>query len=219
MNYKDIYNEKKHTAEQVASMIQDDWVCCTDLAAAMPVELLDALGKRSASGLVRNLRLNCSLDIEPMYALHEDAYPGITPVSWFSGNKMAKAVNAGRGDYMPCYYRDMPMLHRAFAPSDAFFARVCPMDEEGNMYVGLDGSYTYQQFEDAKHIFLEVNEHMPRAINGPKINISRVDALYESSRELPVFPPAELDEISKQIAGCIIHFETASLNQRSHSTG
>ena len=132
------------------------------------------------------------------------SYPGIfTPVSWFSGKIAKAAANRGEADIMPCYYRDMPALHREYVKLDAFMTVVSPMDKDGWFSAGVTGSYSAAQFEKAGHVFLEVNENMPWGVTAPRIHISQVTALCENNAPLPLAPPAKLDDISRAIGGHI----------------
>ncbi len=203
MNFKEEYLQKKSSPAELAKMIRNGDRICTELAGAMPADLLDAIADRCIAGDLKDVRWDCSLDVGPCKLLSPEAAKGVTPISWFSGKGMKKAVNEGRADFMACYYRDMPMLHTLFADTDVFMVRVSPMDEDGYMYVGLNGSYCYAVLEKARRVIVEVNPMVPKVVCGPKVHISEVAGLYESNASLPLLPPAKLDDISIKIAGYI----------------
>lgn len=201
--YQAEYQNKKREPEQIAAMVQSGWSCCTDIATAIPPLTRDALGKRAIAGEVTDITLHTMLDLMPMACLAPESAGIITPVSWFSGGGLRQAVNEGRGDIMPCYYRDMPALFRDYVEIDALFLTVAPMDRHGWFSAGITGSNSAQLIEKARHIFLEVNSCMPRVPSSPRVHISRVDAFCECSRELPVSPPAIINEVSRTIGGLI----------------
>ena len=199
MSVLEQYKSKLTTAAEIAALIQSGETCCTDLAAAIPTAIVGELAKRSEKGEVQNIRLDTSLDIGQYSYFTEEALRNITPVTWFSGKELAREVNKAQADVLPCYYRDMPQLHRDYAVPDVFFATVSPMDKHGYFSTGTSASYSEQTIKDAKKIYLEVNPHMPRAITGPMVHISQVTALCENDIPLPILPQTKIDETSRKI--------------------
>ena len=195
------YQQKRRTADQVAAMVESGWTCCADAAASIPRAIIEAIGRRAAAGEVAGLTFHEMLDLAPSAMF--DWPEAIRPVSWFSGKYSRAAVGRGYADVMPCYYRDMPALHREYVDLDAFMTVVSPMDEDGWFSAGVNGSYSATQFEKAKHVFLEVNENMPWGVTSPRIHISQVTALCENNAPLPITPPVQLDDISRAIGGYI----------------
>lgn len=187
------------TAEDIASRIKDGDSCVTDIAAAIPPAILNALAERAASGKVQGITLHSMLDLEPMKWLDEKTLRGITPVSWFSGSGLARLVNKGKADIMPCYYRDMPAFFRDDTKIDDLLVCVSPMDKHGYFSTGATGSNSAVQIRKARRIFLEVNSYMPRAVTAPQIHISQIAGLCENNAELPVLPPAHIDDVSRKI--------------------
>lgn len=46
MDYSDLYQKKRCSAADIAEMIGSGETCCTDIAASIPVGILNALGER-----------------------------------------------------------------------------------------------------------------------------------------------------------------------------
>lgn len=203
MSFQTLYEKKKMSAAQLAGVVQFGWSCAMDIAAAIPVSIVDALGARAAKKEIENVRLHSLLDLRPLGVLTPEAANGMIPVSWFSGGGLRKAINEGRADPMPCYYRDMPQLFERYVDLDAIFLHVSPMDKHGYFNMGVVGSNCEAFLKKAKRIYLEVNKNVPRALNSPMVHISQVTALCESDVALPVMPPAKIDEVSKKIGDFI----------------
>lgn len=200
MSVHEEYLQKRTAPEGIAGRIGSGWSCCTDIAGAIPSALLDALGQRAAAGELTDLTLHTMLDLGPLEALKA---PGITPVSWFSGGGLRGAVNEGRADLMPCYYRDMPELFRDHVEVDAFLTMVSPMDRHGYFSTGVTGSNSEILLRKAKRILLQVNANMPRVPSAPMVHISQVEALCEADSPLPITPPVEIDPVSRTIGAYI----------------
>ena len=203
MDLKELYRKKKTTPEGVAAQIKSGWSCCTDIATAVPSAILDALGVLAATGELKDIVLHTMLDLGPINALTPEAARGIIPVSWFSGSGLREAVNQGRGDIMPCYYRDMPSLFRGFIPIDALLLTAAPMDAHGYFSIGVTGSNAAALLQKARRIYLEVNANLPHVPSAPAVHLSQVTALCEAERPLPIAPPAVIDDISQIIGGFI----------------
>ena len=199
MDYAAQYREKLRTPAAIAEMVESGWNCCTDIAAAIPPAMMDAIGRRAAQGGFSGVKWNVMLDLFKTPVLTAEAFPALTPVSWFSGAGLRTAINEGRGDCVPCYYRDVPSLIGAEDGVDAVFACVSPMDKHGYFSTGCSASYSEAILRRAKRIYLEVNDRMPRTLSAPLIHISQVTALCENSAPLPIIPAAQPDEISLTI--------------------
>lgn len=203
MNFQTLYQDKLVSSGQIADFVESGWDCAMDIAAAIPVSIMAALGKRAEEKKIENVRLHALLDLQPLGVLAPEAAEGITPVSWFSGGGLRRAVNEGRADLMPCYYRDMPQLFDRYVNLDAVFLHVSPMDKHGYFSTGVVGSNCEIFIKKAKRIYLEVNKNVPRALHSPMVHISQVTALCESDAPLPVMPPAAIDDVSKKIGNLI----------------
>ena len=197
------YQRRLGSPESVAAQVRSGWSCCTDIAAAMPPALLDALGRRAAAGELEGVALHTMLDLAPSACLAPEAARGIRPVSWFSGAGLRRAVEEGRADVMPCFYHDMPRLFRDHVEVDALLCAVSPMDRHGWFSTGVSASVSQALIGKATHIFLEVNRNMPRALSGPAVHISQVTALCENDAPLPVLQAAPIDPVSRTIAALI----------------
>lgn len=203
MDFVSLYEKKKMTPEEVVSLVQPGWSCCADISGATPPVLDAALAHRAAAGEAHDVTCHTLLDIVPLGTLSPDVQTNLHTVTWFSGGGLRKAVNEGRADVMPCYYRDAPGLFTQYIDIDAYFAQVSPMDKHGYFSVSLSGSCSEAMISKAKHIFLEVNDQMPRALTAPLIHISQVDGLCETSTPLPIMPPVKIDDVSRTIGGLI----------------
>ena len=199
MQIEQLYRQKRRSAEEIATAVTSGWVCCADIAAAYPDALMNALAARED---LEEITLHTMLDVYPN-PVQQGQAAGIRPVSWFSGGGLRSAVQAGRADIMPCYYRDMPGLFTRYIQPDALFLTVSPMDRHGYFSAGVTDSNTEALLRCAKRVFVQVNDQMPRALLGPQIHISQVTALWEHSAPLPVLPPVEIDEVSRTIGGYI----------------
>jgi len=197
------FHHKMTSPEKIAAEIQPGWNCCADIGLAIPHSIYNAIGDRVRSGGLSNATMQTMLDIQPMPCYNEELKGKLNGVSWFSGAGARNAINSGYGDIFPGYYRDGAVLYNDYIDVDAYCAVVSPMDKHGYFSTGCAASISFTMIQKAKHIYLEVNENMPRAHSGPVIHISQVTALCENHVALPALPAPKLDEISNTIGNLI----------------
>lgn len=207
--FEEMYNEKKMTAETVAKQIRPGDLCACPTALAEPRTITRAIARRaredeSLKGVKHHITF-------PQYPseLYDDPdlagrYEGVL---WFVGAPARAAVNDGRADMMPCFFKDIPGLWRREVKPDVFYATVSPMDKHGYFSFGLVAAESMAQFERAERRYLEVNTRMPRTFGTALVHISQVDGLCESDEEILTFPELkskdDLDEVSLAIGNYV----------------
>jgi len=108
---------------------------------------------------------------------------------------------------LPNYYR---MVNR-HKPCNIFTAQVSPMDENGNMYIGMNQTIEYYAVKDAieqhKTIIVEVNPNLTYMNGSAAIPVEAVTLLYEVNTPeycigTPTTTPEE-DKIGEMVASLI----------------
>ncbi len=199
-DYRQEYQKKLTTAEELAARVEAGWLIGSDIALAAPTGILEALTERAEAGELSGVQVQTMLDVYPLSLyMNESIADKLTAYSWFSGAAARGAVNAGRADFIPNYYRDVPGLIRAGYDYDMFCAAVSPMDKHGYFSMATTSSLTPALLEKSKRVFLEVNDRQPRAVCGTQIHISQVDGIIEYHHELPELPVRQPDTLSSAI--------------------
>lgn len=196
------YERKKMTPEEIVSHVESGWICGSDIGLSLPPAIVQAFDRHVRRKELTDIKYHTLLEWLP-FSAYDTELPGIRGVSWFSNQYARTAINQGKADVMPAYFRDMPSLIASYERLNAAFLCVSPMDENGYFSTGPAASLSEAIMKKADRIYLEVNEHMPRSLTGPAVHLSEVDGLCEHHLELPDLPRPALDETSKQIAGYI----------------
>lgn len=202
-NFDVLYQEKLKTLKQLAGMAKPGWNFCSDIGISIPFAIYGAIGERVRSGGLSDVTMQNFLDIGAMPCYENDLSGKIRGISWFSGSGGRKAINSGHADIMPNYFHDAPSLFRDFIDIDAFCAVVSPMDKHG-YFSTCNAACSFALSRKAKHIFLEVNENMPRSAYTSFIHISQVTALCENNVPLPESSPSQVDEAGKTIGEIVV---------------
>jgi len=201
-SFTKLYSEKLSTLEQIASMAKPGWNFCSDIGISIPFAIYGAIGDRIKKGELTNISMQSWLDTDQLPFFDMDLTENVKGVSWFSGADSRSAINTGHGDVMPNYFRDAPSLFRDYIDVDAFCAVVSPMDKHG-YFSTCNAACSVELARKAKHIFIEVNENMPRSAYTSVIHISQVTALFENHKLLPEIGAAQEDETSLAVGRII----------------
>jgi acyl-CoA hydrolase len=97
-----------------------------------------------------------------------------------------KAVNEGRGDYIPVFLSEVPSLFRNnILPLDVALLQVSPPDQHGFCSLGVSVDVSRAAAETATKLIAQINPRMPRTHGDGMIHISRFDAAIEYKTPLP----------------------------------
>ncbi|NYB74707.1 acetyl-CoA hydrolase/transferase family protein [Sedimentibacter hydroxybenzoicus DSM 7310] len=200
--WKDVYNQKLLTADEIAKQIESNTMCATVIGAGEPVSIPEAIANRAINenlnGIIQITLLSISNN-----ALWEntDLKGKFDHISLFIGSDtVRKAVWDNKIEYIPAYYHQMPSYYEDYLNPDVFYAAVSPMDEHGYFSFGVSGDCSMTLKKAAKKIFLEVNENMPRTHGNCFIHINEVDAVCEHNRSLPELSSKNISDV-EQIIG------------------
>lgn len=197
------YQAKLTSRREIAERVRSGWTCYSDIASSVPYGLYEDLAARVRQGELESLKVYTIMDMGPLPFYQEDFGEHMKGWAWFSGAGAREAVNAGFGESLPCYYRDVPALLTRYVEIDAFLAVTAPMDGEGYFSFGPVGSCVEAILRKAKRVFLQVNQAVPRVLHGPRCHISQVDGLWEEEAPLPILPPVAHSEVSAVIGGLV----------------
>jgi len=128
----------------------------------------------------------------------------LNATSFFLGPGMREAVEAGRADYTPSFFFEIPSLFRdRVIPLDVALVQVTPPDRGGFCSLGVSCDVTRAAVDAAHVVIAQVNPRLPRTRGDTKLAWKRVDAFLEADTPLPEIPPAAVDETSARIAGYV----------------
>jgi acyl-CoA hydrolase len=203
MNWLDDYRSKlQSTNEAVQKINSGDRVYYAGNA-AIPQALVRALAERKDE--LQNVQLNHVLLVgeDPL------SQPGMEASfrhnSLFVGPADRKAVNEGRGDYVPIFLHQIPRLFRERIVSlDVAMVQCSPPDEHGFMSLGVETLASLAACQMAKTVIAQVNEKMPRVLGDSFMHVNRVNAIVEYTEPLPELEPKPATDVEMAIASHVI---------------
>ncbi len=165
---------------------------------AIPITLVKAMVERADE----------LKDVEIVHIHTEDEAPYSNPEyaksfhvnAFFVGSNVRKAINNGRGDYIPIFLSEVPgLIRKDILPVDVAMLNVSPPDKHGYCSLGVSLVGSFPATQKAKKIIAQVNPNMPRTHGDGFIHINKIDALVEVNDPLPEQHIPEPDETEMKI--------------------
>jgi len=192
-------NKENYTsAEEAVKLIKSGDRVYIHSVAAAPHHLLEAMTNRADE--LKNVEL-IQLHTEGPAVYTDPKYKDSFHVNaLFVGSNVRKAINEGRGDYLPIFLSETPSLFRNnILPLDVALVQVSPPDKHGFCSLGVSVDCTRAAVQKAKKVIAQVNPQMPRTHGDGMVKVSRFDAMVEYDTPLPEFKLGEPDEVEKKI--------------------
>jgi 4-hydroxybutyrate CoA-transferase len=115
------------------------------------------------------------------------------------GGHVRKAVEEGRGDFTPIFFKDVPDLLRTTLHPDVAIVQTSPPDEHGYCSLGVSVDYTKAGAESADTLIVQINKNMPRCFGDCFIHVSDMDYIVEADMPLIELQPPEISDVEKGI--------------------
>jgi len=198
MNWNELYQKKLTTAKEAVKYIPSNSRLVLGHAIAEPMSLVAAM--------VENKEQYQNVEIVHMVAMGKGAYTlpemeeHFRHNALFVGTSTREAVNAGRADYTPCYFTEVPKLFKeGYMEVDVAMIQLSRPDEKGYCSYGVSVDYSKPAAEAAKIIIAEVNEKMPYTYGESRIHISEIDHIVETSYDLVELQPPRIGAVEESI--------------------
>ncbi len=184
-------------AEAVKLISSGDRVFVHSVAAA-PHYLLEAM--TDCADELRDVEI-ISLHTEgPAPYTNPEYKESFTVNALFVGANVRKAVNEGRGDYLPIFLSETPYLFRDnILPLDVALVQVSPPDKHGFCSLGVSVDASRAAVQTADNVIAQVNPRMPRTHGDGMVHVKEFDAMVEHEIDLPEHITGEPGEIEQQI--------------------
>ncbi|MCB0236123.1 MAG: 4-hydroxybutyrate CoA-transferase, partial [Anaerolineae bacterium] len=185
MNFEQIYRRKVMDTDAAVASIRSGSRIYLGGGAGVPVQLTEALTRRSAE--LRNVELVHILTFAEAPYASAELSESFRANALFIGGNVRKAVNEGRADFTPVFLSEIPSLFRegGTLPLDAALVSLSPPDEHGFCSFGVEVGTTKPAAEAASTIIAEVNRQMPRTLGDSFIHLSRLSAIVEVDYPIP----------------------------------
>jgi itaconate CoA-transferase len=201
MELKSLYQSKLTTPAEAVGRIASGATLSMGMAMTEPPALLKALADRAAAGKVNDLKIYYfeSTRIAGETILRYELADRIHPYCMFVSAVERALIKKGKQDggrkvltYVPSNFSQSPRLLTEHIGIDTFLVTVSPIDRHGYFTFGTGNDYSSKVARAAKHLMVEVNNHMPRVYGAlAQLHISEVEVIVENNVPLPELPVHE----------------------------
>jgi acyl-CoA hydrolase len=172
------------TGEEALSVIKPGNRVFVHGGAATPHFLLRKLAERASS--LWNVEI-VSISLQGDAVIADKKYKDNFRInSLFVSQNVREAVNEGRGDYVPIFLSEIPILFRnGILPIDVALVHVSPPDKHGYCSLGVSVDIAQTAVKTAKYVIAQVNPRMPRTLGDGLVHVNEFHAMVEATEELP----------------------------------
>ncbi len=175
------YNYK--TAEEALQLVQSNQRVFLHGSAATPIHLINKLLEQK--NRLQNVEL-VSITQQGVDLNNPDLEGHFFINSLFVSKSNREAVNSSRGDYVPVFLSEIPLLFtRNILPLDVAIVHVSPPDKHGYCSLGTSVDIARAAVDTAKVVIAQVNPNMPRVHGDGFVPFSKFDAAVWIEDPLP----------------------------------
>jgi len=173
-------------------------------AAATPRLLVQAMTRHGLGAGLRDVTV-CHIHTDGEAEYTKPECEGIfRSLSFFIGANCRQAVNEGRGDYVPIFLSEIPMLfHRGIVNIDVALVQVSPPDKHGFCSLGTSVDVARAAIQNSKYIIGQVNPCMPRTFGDGIVHKSHFDTMVDGLTPLPERTPHPRSPVENAIGNLI----------------
>lgn len=199
MSWKEEYAGKICTADEAVGHIKSGDRVVVAHACAEPVVLTDAMVANAEKYGYENVEIVHMVAMGKAGYCKEGMEKHFRHNGLFLGGSTKGAVEAGRADFTPIFFSEVPELLAASLPVDVALLQVSEPDSHGYCSFGVSCDYTKAAAENAKIRIAQVNKNMPRVMGDNFIHISELDYIVAEDSQLIQLPPPKIGDVQRKI--------------------
>lgn len=186
------------TAQEALESVRSNDKVFIHTAAATPQHLIKHLVSRAPE--LENVQLyHLHTEGDASYSLPE--YQDSFRVNaLFIGGNVRKAIQEGRGSYIPIFLSEAPKLFRNnIIDLDVALVTVSPPDKHGFCSLGVSVDVSKAAVDSAKIVIAQVNKYMPRTLGDGLLHVNDIEYLVEMDEPIQEIAPHPMTAIEKKI--------------------
>ena len=199
MNWKEEYAARICTADEAAGHIRSGDRVIVAHACGEPVILTDAMVANAEKYGYENVEVVHMVAMGKAGYCAEGMEKHFRHNGLFLGASTKAAVEAGRADFTPVFFSEVPELFATTLPVDVALLQLSEPDIHGYCSFGVSCDYTKAAAENAKIRIAQVNKNMPRTMGDNFIHISQLDYIVAEDSPLIQLPPPKIGEVQRRI--------------------
>lgn len=204
MNWKEEYASKLTSVEEAVKIIKSGDHVVIAHAVGEPVKLVDTMVSYVIENDLRDITVSQQVDMGHALYAAEGMEKHFRVNSTFVGANTRDCVNSGRGDFVPCYFFNLPDYFRYENKPDVVLIQVSKPDEHGYCSYGVSSDYTKPAAEvPTSKVIAVVNPNMPRTLGDSFINVKDIDVIVEDDTPIIELGLPKIGEVEMAIGNNI----------------
>ena len=199
-DYTELYESKKITVDEVLGKIKSGDNIYVGVDIAEPIPVLERI--HEIADEVTDVCVHSVLGPSDYKFLH-DPRGNIKLNPFFYGPYCRGAHDEGNVSLVPANISTLFRDRNSVKPANIFIGVASPMDKHGYFNMGLCISHEMEALYKADIVILEVNPNVPVVYGDAFVHIKNVDYVFETTREMPLDPVYEANEIQTTIGNYI----------------
>ncbi|MHA6512819.1 acetyl-CoA hydrolase/transferase family protein [Tessaracoccus sp. Z1128] len=197
MDWRSYYRSHLTSAADAVNYIRSGDRVVTGHACAEPAVLIDAMVANAAA--YTDVEIVHMVPMGPARYCAEGMESSFRHNSIFAGSPTRKAIEAGRADFTPVFFSQVPRLLRTTLRVDVALIQVTPPDEHGYCSLGVSVDYTKPAAEAARIVIAQVNREMPRTMGDSFLHVTQIQHFVEADVPVIELPPPNIGEVEQAI--------------------
>ena len=190
------------TAEEAIALIPPDGIIGLGNACGEPQTLMEGLTE--AYTRFKGAQLVGMIQLSSHRIWETDRGTHFTWKTFMMDPFLVEAARAGKADYIPCRYSEIPLLFsEKILPLDVALVSVSPPGPDGRMSLGVSVDHTFAMTKAAKMVIAEINQQMPWVEGETFLYASQINYAIETDRSLPQMVTESLSEAERKIGDYI----------------
>ena len=171
------------TAEEALSLVQSNQRIFFHGSACTPNYLISELAKQAHR--LRDVEV-VSITVQGEVEIAKPEYRDSFYInSLFVSAPVREAVNSDRGDFVPVFLSEIPILFKNnILPLDVAIIQVSPPDQHGYCSLGTSVDVARSAVDSAKYVIAKVNPKMPRTLRDSMLHVKRIDKMVWHETDL-----------------------------------
>ncbi|MDR2088637.1 MAG: 4-hydroxybutyrate CoA-transferase [Clostridiales Family XIII bacterium] len=193
MDWKRIYKERVVSAEEAVSRIKSHDAIVPSHAAGEPKYLINKLTERAAE--LEGVEIWQGLNVGNAPYAQEEFVGRFINMSFFLGKNNRKAIQSGRGEFIPIHFYAQPRaIREGRIRCDVALIQCTPPNGAGYVNMSLSCDQTRVAVENAGLSIAQVNSRLPWVCGDTSLHVSEIDCFVEYDEDPYEIAPIDGDD-------------------------
>lgn len=197
MDWKEIYNSRRTTAQEAIKLIKDGDRVVTAFGCCEPIGIERVLVENYKN--YKDVQVTSMLLIGETPWVRDEVKGHFSFNSFFASGSSRKAIADGTADFTTCYFYEIPSVLKDVIKPRVTMMSVSPPDENGYVSLGTNVDYIESTLAYCDVKIAQVNKFVPKTHGEAIKHVSEFDCFVEIDEPLPEVPSVAISDVERAI--------------------